>query len=149
MGTILFDKISHIEYREMHVTDIVNCIKAGEIYQPIFDTVEDSVLEEDTRKGFWAKFWGEGLFPKYKAAEDRWDYKQTIGTIKFIEDNHPEVKHIAGEWFLTPKLVVHYLDKTTTVLYFNTDAEMFRYADVNFPGFRGLEVNQPKKIKVG
>lgn len=113
MGKILFDKISHIEYREMHVTDIVNCIKAGEIYQPIFDTVEDSVLEEDKRKGFWVKFWGEGLLPKYKAAKDRWGYKQTIGTIKFIEDNHPEVKHIAGEWFLTPKLVVHYLDKTT------------------------------------
>lgn len=149
MGTILFDKISHIEYREMHVTDLVSKINAGEIYRPIFSNVEESVCEEDTRKGFWAKFWGEGYFPKYKATKDRWSYSNDIGTVKFIEDNHPEVKHIAGEWFLTPKLVVHYLDKTTTVLYFNTDEEMMKYTDINFPNFRGLENKQNKKIKVG
>lgn len=149
MGTILFDKISHIEYCNMKLTDAVYKISAGEIYQPMFDEVEESVKEADKRKGFWIKVWDDGWFPKYKATKDRWGYKQTIGTVKFIEDNHPEVKHIAGEWFLTPKIVVHYLDKTTSILYFNSDEEMMRYADTNFPNFRGLENKQTKKIKVG
>lgn len=149
MGTILFDNISHIEYCNMKPTDIVNKIEAGEIYQPIFDAVEDSVMEADKRKGFWIKFWGEGFFPKYKATEDRWGYKNAIGTVEYIEKDNPEIKFIDGQWYLVPKLVIHYLDKTVSILYFNTDEEMMKYADINFPNFRGLEINQPKKIKVG
>lgn len=148
MGTILFDKISHIEYSNMKPTDIVNKISAGEIYQPIFDMVEDEVMEADRRKGFWIKVWGEGFFPKYKATEDRWGYSQCIGTVKFIEEHNPSIKFIDGQWYLLPKLVVHYLDKNVSILYFNSDEEMVKYADINFPSFRGLDNNKKQKIKV-
>ncbi len=148
METILFDKISHIEYSNMKPTDMVNKISAGEIYQPIFDKVEDEVMEADQRKGFWFKFWGEGFFPKYKATEDRWRYSQYIGTVKFIEEHNPCIKFIDDQWYLLSKLVVHYLDKNVSILYFNSDEEMVKYVDINFPSFRGLDNNKKQKIKV-
>lgn len=144
MVDIYFKEISHLSAVEQHVCDEVRLITTGEKYTCLFGHIEKEVAKKDICNGFFES----SYFDKYKAKEDRWNYKDKfIGSQEFIEEQtNYQIKYVNGVWYRMPHLIIRFLDQTEKTIYFNTNDEMDDYITTNFKEYRKLTSNNKIKI---
>ena len=131
---ILFTDISHIECEKARVTTKVEKIEPGEKYSGLFLTVEPNVAKVDLHNTFFS----DSLYDHYKAKDVRWMYKDTCGSVEFIEEENPSIKYIDGKWYVLPFINIKFLNGELKKLIFPDDETMEKYINENFKEYRSL-----------
>lgn len=130
-----YKELSHIECYESSVmlpNEEPEVIPQGKRYDDLWCTVEPTVANEDEAR--WRLF-DTSFANHYKAKKSRYKFGYTIGNASYIEaKNDGIIQGHYGKWYWKAYIIIHFLDGTTTTKYFNTDAEMETYINMNFSG---------------